>query len=182
MRMVNRHLGAGILAVAAIAGSALATSASQATAASYRCKTSSASIDTANYSGPTNDQWNVTTTLCAKRTGSSVYAYAKISWDGPVFMDVDNAAIFDSARFRLQVKRSQSGTDPVVVQRDYYAIESRLENSNSVGNYNGSYQTPTVRWSAAGRSKAVVDGVLQLDWHRCCGGYKSHSFSASPVV
>ncbi|MGW6602254.1 hypothetical protein [Streptomyces sp. NPDC055036] len=155
-------------------------SASPAAAASYKCKSSKKSIDTANYNGPWADQWDVTTTLCAKRSGSYVYAYAKVSWDGPVFADVDDATIFDAARFRLQIKKSQSGT-PVKVSKDFYGIEGRLENSNSWGNYNGSYTTPTISWKA-GTSKGLADGALQLDWRRCCGGYHTHNFTASPAV
>ncbi|RPK69968.1 hypothetical protein EES45_36220 [Streptomyces sp. ADI97-07] len=179
MRSPTRTTAAA-LAVAAVASTGILT-ASPASAASYKCKASKASIDTANYSGPWADQWNVTTTLCAKRSGSTVYGYAKVSWDGPVFAAVDDSTIFDGARFRLQLKRSQSGTDPVKVSKNYTGIEAKLENSNSAGNYNGSYTTGTITWKA-GSSKGLADGVLQLDWRRCCGGYHSHNFSASPVV
>ncbi|WP_031102469.1 hypothetical protein [Streptomyces sp. NRRL S-146] len=177
---IVRRSAAGVLAIAAVAGTTM-ISASPAAAASYQCKSSKKSIDTANYSGPWADQWDVTTTLCAKRTGSYVYAYAKVSWDGPVFAEIDDPWIFDSARFRLQVKRSQSGTDPVKVSKDFYAIEGRLENSDGYGNYNGSYTTGTISWKA-GTAKGYADGELQLDWRRCCGGYHNHGFSASPVV
>ncbi|MFI2373193.1 hypothetical protein [Streptomyces sp. NPDC018833] len=171
---------ATVMAAAAVAGAGLVT-ASPASAASYHCKTSKQSIDTANYSGPWADQWDVTTKLCAKRSGSYVYAYAQVSWDGPVFAEIDDSAIFDGARFRLQVKKSQSGPDPVKASKDFYGIEGQLENSDGMGNYNGSYTTGTIRWNA-GSSRGLADGELQLDWHRCCGGYKSHGFTASPVV
>ncbi|UZI33996.1 hypothetical protein [Streptomyces sp. VB1] len=173
---VMRRSTAAALAVAAVAGTGILT-ASPAAAASYKCKTSKASIDTANYSGPWADQWNVTTKLCAKRSGSTVYGYAKVSWDGPM---LDNADFFDGARFRLQLKRSQSGTDPVKVQKDF-GMEGRLESASSTGDHNGSYTTKTIAWKA-GSSKGLADGMLQLDWRRCCGGYKSHNFSASPAV
>ncbi|WP_331718361.1 hypothetical protein [Streptomyces sp. NBC_00624] len=175
-----RRSTAGILAVAAVAGTTL-IAAPPATAASYHCKSSSKSIDTANYSGPWADQWDVTTKLCARRSGSYVYAYAAVSWDGPVFGSVDDSSIFDSARFRLQIKKSQSGTDPVKTSKDYYGIEAKLENSTSNGNYNNSYTTGTISWKA-GSGRGLADGVLQLDWRRCCGGYHSYDFSASPVV
>jgi hypothetical protein len=150
-----------------VAGTTL-IAASPASAASYHCKSSSKSIDTANYSGPWPDQWDVTTKLCARRSGSYVYAYAAVSWDGPVFGSADDSSIFDSARFRLQIKKSQSGTDPVKTSKDYYGIEAKLENS-------------TISWKA-GSGRGLADGVLQLDWRRCCGGYHSYDFSASPVV
>lgn len=175
-----RRSAAGFLAIAAVAGTTM-ISASPAAAASYKCKTSKKSIDTANYSGPWADQWDVTTTLCAKRSGSNVYAYAKVSWDGPTFGTIDDSHIFDSARFRLQIKKSQSGTDPVKTSKDFYGIEAQLENSNGWGNYNGSYTTGTIKWKA-GSAKGLADGVLQLDWRKCCGGYHSHNFTASPVV
>ncbi|MEW1548342.1 hypothetical protein [Streptomyces tsukubensis] len=155
---------------------------SPASAASYKCKTSTKSIDTANYNGPWADQWDVKTTLCAKRSGSYVHAYAKVSWDGPLFGEPDNSAIFDAARFRLQIKKSQSGTDPVKLSKDFYGIEARLENSDVWGNYNGSYTTGTTKWKASSANKGYADGVLQLDWRKCCGGYHSHNFKASPVV
>nr|WP_202481628.1 hypothetical protein [Streptomyces sp. SID5594] len=172
-----RSSTAAALAVATLIGTGILT----ALPASYKCKTSKASIGTANYSGPWADQWDVTTKLCAKRSGSTVYGYAKVSWDGPVFAEIDNAHIFDAARFRLQLKRSQSGTDPVKVSKGFPGIEAKLENSNSSGNYNGSYTTGTVTWKA-GSSKGLADGVLQLDWRRCCGGYHSHPFTASLAV
>ncbi|MCM2392696.1 hypothetical protein [Streptomyces albipurpureus] len=174
-----RRLSAGLLTVVAVAGTMVL--ASPANAASYKCKTSAKSIDTASYSGPWADQWDVKTTLCAKRSGSYVYAYAKVSWDGPLFGTLDDSHIFDSARFRLQVKKSQSGTDPVKTSKDFYGIEGQLENSNGWGNYDGSYTTGSIKWKA-GRAKGLADGVLQLDWRKCCGGYHSHNFTTSPVV
>ncbi|MCD9899025.1 hypothetical protein LUR56_00635 [Streptomyces sp. MT29] len=142
-----RSSTAAALAVATLIGTGILT-ASPASAASYKCITSKASIDTANYSGPWADQWDVTTKLCAKRSGSTVYGHAKVYWDGPVFAEIDNAHIFDAARFRLQLKRSQSGTDPVKVSKDFPGIEAKLENSNSSGNYNGSCTTGTITWKA----------------------------------
>lgn len=180
MSTLNRRSAASILAVVAVASTTL-ISASPASAASYHCKSSKKSIDTANYNGPWADQWDVTTKLCAKRSGSYVYGYASVSWDGPVFGSVDDSSIFDGARFRLQIKKSQAGTDPVKASKDYYGIEAKLENSNSWGNYNGSFSTGTIKWKA-GSAKGLADGSLQLDWHRCCGGYKDHDFSASPAV
>ncbi|MFJ5740092.1 hypothetical protein [Streptomyces microflavus] len=175
-----RRLGASLLTAVAVAGCTTLW-ASPASAASYKCKTSTKSIDTANYNGPWADQWGVKTTLCAKRSGSYVQAYAKVSWDGPTFGTIDDSHIFDSARFRLQIKKSQSGTDPVKTSKDFYGIEGKLENSDGWGNYNGSYTTGTIKWKA-GSSKGLADGVLQLDWRKCCGGYHSHNFTASPVV
>lgn len=178
---LTRRSAAGLLAIAAVASTTL-IAASPASAASYHCKTSSKSIDQANYSGPLPDQWDVTTKLCARRSGSYVYAYAFVSWDGPVSISgVDDKSIFDAARFRLQIKKSQSGTDPVKTSTDYYGIEAKLEDSTSNANYNNSYTTGTIKWKA-GSSRGLADGVLQLDWRRCCGGYHSYDFSASPVV
>lgn len=165
---------------AALAGTSLAT-ASPAAASSYHCNTSHKSIDDAAYNGPWADNWDFTTTLCAKRSGSTVYAYAKISWDGPVYSRADDSSIFDGAYFKVQVKRSVSGTDPALNDRNYHGIESRLENSNSNADYNGSYTTGVISYPV-GSSNGLGDGELHLNWNNDGDGYRGHRFTASDRV
>lgn len=74
---------------------------------------------------------------CAARSRGTVYAYAEAKRDGTAFRKVDDVTIFDGAKLRLQIKQSRDGTDPVVIERDFTAIEDRLEDSTSSGNYNG---------------------------------------------
>ncbi|MFD5128979.1 hypothetical protein [Streptomyces olindensis] len=179
MRKLKRSATTAVI-IAALAGTSAATT-TPAAAADYRCTTSTKSIDDAAYSGPWADNWDVTVRLCAKRSGSTVYTYAKISWDGPLYGQVDDSSIFDGAYFKLQIKKSQVGTDPVKKSANYYGIESRLENSDSNANYNGSYTTPVLSYTI-GSSRALADGELHLDWNNDGRGYWTHQFSASPAV
>ncbi|MFC9818029.1 hypothetical protein ACFVJM_38945 [Streptomyces virginiae] len=67
------------LAVAAVAAPAAPT----ATAApAYKCASSTKDIDDSSYDGPWPDNWKVTVKTCAARSGSAVYAYAEVRWDG----------------------------------------------------------------------------------------------------
>jgi hypothetical protein len=180
MHKLKRTTSTAVI-IAALAGSAALATASPAAAADYRCTTSTKSIDDPAYSGPWADNWDVTVRLCAKRSGSTVYTYAKISWDGPVYGYVDDSSIFDGAYFKLQVKKSQAGTDPVKKSANYYGIESRLENSDSNANYNNSYTTPVLSYTI-GSSRGLADGELHLDWNNDGRGYWKHLFNASPAV
>ncbi|MFE4829852.1 hypothetical protein [Streptomyces sp. NPDC056672] len=54
------------LALALTAGGVVTASA----ASTYKCNTSRASIDDPSYSGPWADNWDFTTKVCAKRSGS----------------------------------------------------------------------------------------------------------------
>ncbi|WP_338676800.1 hypothetical protein V1460_30400 [Streptomyces sp. SCSIO 30461] len=180
MRQFKRSASTAVV-VAALAGTAAVATATPAAAAGYTCSTSSKSIDDAAYTGPWADNWDVTVTLCAKRSGSTVYSYAKISWDGPAYGQVDDSTIFDGAYFTLQVKRSQSGTDPVMKSAHSYGIQSALENSDSNANYNNSYTTPVLSYPI-GSAKGLGDGELLLDWNNDGKGYEKHLFTASPVV
>lgn len=179
MRILKRSL-ATALAVAAVASTATMATATTASAASYRCKTSTKSIDDPAYHGPWADDWDFKVSLCAKRSGTTVSTYAKVTWDGPVYGNVDDTSIFDGAYFKLQVKKSQAGTDPVKRSKNHPGIEARLEDSNAYGNYNGSYTTPVLRHKIG--SKALADGELHLDWNNDGRGYWKHLFTASPVV
>ncbi|WP_405889821.1 hypothetical protein OG427_07175 [Streptomyces sp. NBC_00133] len=176
---LKRPATAAVL-VAALAGTTLATI-SPASAATYRCTTSTASIDDPSYSGPWADNWDFKVSLCAARSGSTIYTYAKISWDGPMYGQVDDSTVFDGAYFKLQTKRSQAGPDPVKKSANYYGIGSRLENSDSNANYNGSYTTPTLAYNI-GSGRGLADGELHLDWDSDGAGYRTHMFAASPVV
>lgn len=155
--------------------------ASPASAAGYKCTTSAQSIDDTAYDGPWADNWDVTVKTCAKRSGPKLSTFATISWDGPVYGQVDDSSLFDGAYFQLQLKNSVPGADPVVKKANFHGIESRLENSNGNANYNGSYRTPTIT-AKVGKSKAVGDGILRLDFNNDGAGYRTHRFTATPPV
>ncbi|MER5985643.1 hypothetical protein [Streptomyces sp. NPDC001787] len=154
------------------------TSAATASAASYRCKTSSASVDNPAYSGPWADNYNFDVSLCAKRSGGYIYAYAKVNFEGPVAY-VNMTDTLDGARFHLQTKKSVSGPDPVVKSANFTGLEYKLEHGNTAGN--GSYTTGTIKYKA-GSGRYLADGIIQLDWNRDGKGYRSTNFSASPTV
>ncbi|MEV3990553.1 hypothetical protein AB0J57_16755 [Streptomyces sp. NPDC049837] len=180
MRKLKRSTSSAVI-IAALAGTAAIATATPASAADYRCTTSTKSVDDAAYDGPWADNWDFKVSLCAKRSGSTVYTYAKISWDGPAYGQVDDSTIFDGAYFKLQVKKSQSGTDPVKKSANYWGIESRLENSDSNANYNNSYTTPVLSYNI-GSSRGLADGELYLDWNNDGKGFGKHLFSGSPTV
>jgi hypothetical protein len=180
MRTLKRSASTAVI-LTALAGTAAVATAAPASAASYKCTSSSKSIDDPAYSGPWADNWDVTVTLCAKRAGSTLYTYAKITWDGPVTGIADDDTIFDDAYFTLQVKKSQSGPDPVKKSANHHGIEARLENSNAYANYNGSYTTPVLSYRI-GSSRGLADGELHLEWNNDGKGSWKHPFSASPVV
>ena len=161
----------------ALTGAAV-TAAPAASALSWKCKTSTKSIDQANYDGPWADQWDVKVKTCAARSGSTVYAKASVSWDGPSG-GVD-ANIFDGAYLRLMIKKQQSGSDPVKKAKNGHGIEAKLEDSDSNGNYNNSYGTGTISYRM-GSAKGYADSTLYLDWNDDGDGYHRHNFAASPA-
>ncbi|MEV8335588.1 hypothetical protein [Streptomyces niveus] len=172
-----RRTAAVAVASAALAGTSVLT-ATSASALSYKCATSSKSIDNPAYSGPWADNWDIKISVCSARSGSTVYSYAKASWDGPV-MEVDDTSIFNDAYLRIWIAKSVSGTDPKVRSANYTGIEAKLENSDSWGNYNNSYKTPTIS-SNVGSTKAYADTELKLDWRNDGRGYQTHGYTASP--
>ncbi|MEU6373459.1 hypothetical protein [Streptomyces sp. NPDC046909] len=180
MRKFTRSASTAIV-IAALTGGAAVATATPAAAADYKCTTSKKSIDDPSYSGPWADNWDFTVKVCAKRSGSTVYSYAKVSWDGPVYAQADDTSKFEDAYFKVQIKKSQSGTDPVKKSKNYGAIEAKLENSDSTANYNGSYTTPTLSYKI-GSSKGLGDGELHLNWNNDGKGDRNYQFSASPVV
>lgn len=166
-----------LLAAAAVTGTTFLT-ATTASAASYHCKTSSASVDNPAYSGPWADNYNFDVHLCAKRSGGYIYTYAKIDFEGPVSY-VNQTDVLDGARFHLQTKKSVSGTDPVVKAANYTGLEYKLEHGNTAGN--GSYTTGTLKYKA-GSGRYLADGFIQLDWNNDGKDYRTTHFSASPTV
>lgn len=178
--LFGRRIAAATLVTAALAGTAVLT-ATPASALSYKCTTSTKSIDNPAYDGPWADNWDIKISLCSARSGSTVYSYAKASWDGPVMAYIDDSSIFDDAYLRIWIAKSVSGTDPVVRRASFTGIESRLENSDDWGNYNGSYQTSVISYPV-GSTRAYVDGQLKLDWNNDGRSYQTHGYSASPAV
>ncbi|OEV29351.1 hypothetical protein AN219_16990 [Streptomyces nanshensis] len=168
------------LLTASLAGAGLAgaSPASAAEAAGYHCTTSSKSIDDPGYSGPWADNWDIKVKLCAKRSGSHVRTIAKVAWDGPVY--ANGTRVFDGANFRLQAKKSTSGTDPVVKGGTFRGIKSKLERSDSNGNHNGRYSTGSVTAKISGKGRA--DGKLRLNWNNDGRDYRSYFYAASPRV
>lgn len=174
---LKRLAASALITLTAVAGTSLAT-ATNASAASYHCKTSSASVDNPAYSGPWSDNYNFDVKLCAKRSGGYIYAYAKVSFEGPVSY-VNQIDVLDAARFHLQVKKSVSGPDPVKKWANYTGLEYKLEHGNTLGN--GSYTTGTLKYKA-GSGRYLADGFIQLDWNNDGKGYRNTYFSASPTV
>ncbi|MBT2451470.1 hypothetical protein J7F03_31290 [Streptomyces sp. ISL-43] len=179
MNFFTRPVMAAVAMLAVVAGTAPAT-ASPAAALPYKCAGSTKSIDDAAYSGPWPDNWEVTVSVCAARSGATVYAYADVRWDGPAFYSTTDAVIFDGAKVRVQIKQSREGTDPVVTERDFPALKSRMEKATSSGDRNGSYRTPTVSHRAG--PGALGDAVLYLDWREDGHGYRGHDYAGSPTV
>ncbi|MFI9755730.1 hypothetical protein [Streptomyces collinus] len=176
MTTTSRTALAALITAGAVVGTTLAT-ATPASALSYKCSTSKQSIDDAGFYGAMPDNWDFTIKICAARSGSYVYSYAKLTWDGPVYSDGN---ILDSAAFRLYVKKSVSGPDPVKTYKPF-GIESKLEAHDSVGNHNGTYTTPKARYKI-GSGKALSDGALKLNWDFDGAGVRTYGFSASPRV
>lgn len=173
-----RRLATVALSLSLLAGTA-AVLAPTASAASYRCKTSTASVDNPAYSGPWADNINFTVKLCAKKSGGYVYTYAKVDFEGPV-MNVNMTDIFDGARFYLVTKKSVSGTDPTVKSGYFTGLEYKLEHGNTAGN--GSYTTGTLKYKAASSGRYYADGSAQLDWNNDGKSWRATGFSASPTV
>ncbi|ATZ21955.1 hypothetical protein SLAV_39265 [Streptomyces lavendulae subsp. lavendulae] len=170
---------AAALAVATAPTAAAAAAAPAAATLSYRCSTSTQTIDDAGYSGPAPDNWDIKIQVCVARSGSTVHTYADITWDGPAFYAAKDATIFDGAKVRLQIMKSRQGTDPVVVEREF-EIKDRLEKATSGGDRDGHYRTPAISHLAG--SGAYGNAVLYLDWHKDGRGYRGHDYKGSPTV
>lgn len=82
MLRFKRLAASALITATVVTGTSLVT-ATTASAASYHCKTSSASVDNPAYSGPTSDNYNFDVKLCAKRSGGYIYAYAKVDFEDP---------------------------------------------------------------------------------------------------
>lgn len=146
----------------------------------YRCASSVKTIDDAGCSGPWPDKWEIRVQVCAARAGATVYAYAEARWDGPTYPVLDDPTILDGAKLRVQINQAREGTDPVVAERDFTAIESRMENSDPQGDHNGRYRTPTISHRAA--PGALGDAALYLDWHGDGHSYQRHEYTGSLTV
>ncbi|MEU6865387.1 hypothetical protein ABZ924_19290 [Streptomyces sp. NPDC046876] len=176
MNTIQRAAVAG-LAVVAVA----APAASSVTAVPvYKCASSTKDIDDTSYDGPWPDNWQISVTTCAARSGGTVYAYAEVRWEGASFHPVDDPSIFDGAKLRLQIKQSRQGTDPVVTERDFPGLEDRLEDSTPTRARSGTYRTETLSHPAG--PGALADSVLFLDWHGDGRGYRRHDYTGSPTV
>ncbi|MGQ4480270.1 hypothetical protein [Streptomyces sp. SAS_276] len=179
MRTLKRSTSAAVV-LAALASTATLATAAPASAASYHCKTSSATADDPSYSGPDSDNWDFDVTLCATRSGGYIYTTATVYWDGPYSAAQHSTYTFNKAKFQLQTKHSVRGTDPVVTTAAYTGLEHALEHSSAHGN--GSYATGTLKYRA-GTGRYLADGYIQLDWSGDGKSYRSPiPFTASPVV
>ncbi|MCW8379816.1 hypothetical protein [Streptomyces justiciae] len=179
MRALKRSTSAA-LTLAALAGTAALATTTPASAASYHCTTSSHSVDDPSYTGPDSDNWDLDVTLCALRSGGTIYTTATVYWDGPYTAKNRSTLTFNKARFVLQTKKSVKGTDPVVKSGAYTGLEHALEHSSSNGN--GSYSTGTLKYKA-GSGRYLADGYIQLDWSGDGKNYRTPIlFTASPVV
>ncbi|NDZ64003.1 hypothetical protein G3I52_06675 [Streptomyces cyaneofuscatus] len=174
MRMA-RSLTATAATAALVAGVTVVGTGT-ASAASYRCTTSTKSID---HPGNTiNDNFNFTVKTCAKREGGYIYAKAYVSVDGP--WNYAGQSAVNDARALIQVKRSVSGTDPVSKYAYGTGLGSKLNNLDAYGNT--SYTSPTVKHKPAAGSRYLGDSVMQIDWRNDGKGRISYNFSGSPTV
>lgn len=141
-------------------------------ASRYQCTTSSKSLDMPQYNGPWPDNYDITVAVCARRTGTTVTVYSSIKWKVPYTSHQANT--FDSAVFRVEIKKSVRGTDPVARSRAY-DLHDRMERGD------GHFTTPTLSYRA-GSPKALGDAALTLDWNNDGKSEKDYPFSASPAV
>ncbi|MFF4699943.1 hypothetical protein [Streptomyces chattanoogensis] len=179
MAKIYRSAATGLL-LAAMAGSTLAATASPASASSsssgWRCHTSYKSIDNPGDWGPAPDNWDFTVKNCIKRQGGSVFAAAKVSWDGPI-----GGARWDrDPHFRLYVMQSAPGTDRVVAHRDFH-IGYALNRHDRWGDHDGSFDTGAWR-VRTGKRGLYAGGALKIDWAGDDRGVRHYGFSPSPRV
>ncbi|MET8741709.1 hypothetical protein [Streptomyces sp. NPDC004728] len=178
MSRTSRTFATLAIATMALGATTLGTAGTASADTSYHCKTSSHSVDNPTYGGIYGDNFDFDVKLCAKRSGGYISTYATVKWDGPAWF-VDGPEEFDAARFHLQVKKSVSGTDPVVKWANYTGIKNKLEHGDTNGN--GSYTTGVLKYKA-GSGRYLADGFIQLDWDGDGKGYRNTYFSASPTV
>ncbi|MFI6375468.1 hypothetical protein [Streptomyces sp. NPDC050546] len=154
-------------------------SVSPAAALSWKCKESSKTIDDAGYTGPWGDNWDFTVKNCVARSGSYVYAKAKVTWDAPPwYSGSDLSETFDSAGFRLYLKHSDAGADTVLLKKDF-GIRAKLAAMNGSGN--GSWTSSTIKKKVGGKS-AYADGALRLNWDEDGKDVIHYGFKASRSV
>ncbi|MFD7551945.1 hypothetical protein ACFV0R_16260 [Streptomyces sp. NPDC059578] len=170
--MLVAALAAATLMVPALAGTAQA-----APAASWKCTTSSRTVDHPGSSAIWDD-FDFKVKTCSQRSGGTIYARVNVDVDGPPgFSGYD---VVNEARVLVQVKRSVSGPDPVSKYAYGPGLGSKMNNLNGSGNT--LYTSPTVSHRAAAGSRYYGDSVLQIDWETDGQGLKSYAFSASPLV
>lgn len=163
---------------ATLAGASL-LAASPASALSWKCKSSSRVIDDAGYTGPASDNWHFTVRNCAARSGGYVYSKAKVTWDAPPwYAGSDLVETFDSAYFRLYVKRADAGADTVLGKKTFYIRDNLAKMSL---NGNGSWTTSTAKKRVGSRG-AYADGALKLNWDEDGKGLRHYSFKGSGSV
>ncbi|MCZ1012074.1 hypothetical protein [Streptomyces lydicus] len=177
MSKIKRSAATGLI-LAAMAGGTLATTVSPASAATlhYHCKSSYKSIDNPGDWGPAPDNWDFTVKNCVARSGSYVYAKAKISWDGPI-----GGAKFDSdPYFRLYAQKSVRGNDHTQAYWDFNMADA-LARHDKWSNHNGSMTTGTIR-AKVSKGKGYADGALKINWSDDDHRTRHYGFSGSPRV
>ncbi|TGB16237.1 hypothetical protein [Streptomyces sp. MZ04] len=170
-----RKAVAAALVGATVAGTAV-LAATPASALSWKCNSSSRTIDDAGYSGPWGDNWDFTVKNCVARSGGYIYAKATVSWDAPPwYAGTDLSNTFDNAHFRLYVKHADGGADTVLGKKTFY-IQDNLATMNGSGN--GSWTTSTAKKYVGGKS-AYTDGALLLDWNNDGDDARHYGFEGS---
>ncbi|NGO77206.1 hypothetical protein G6045_16285 [Streptomyces sp. YC504] len=162
--------------MAALVTGATVLGAGSASAAGYRCTTSSKTID---HPGSTalSDDFDFKVTTCAKREGGYVYSKFTVDIDGPPGFSGYQVVNYDT-RGLAQVKNSGSGT---VVKSAYGSgLAGKMNNLNGYGNT--IYTSPTAQYRPAAGYRYRGGSVLQIDWKDDGAGLRSYSFSASPTV
>ncbi|MFR9676891.1 hypothetical protein [Streptomyces sp. TR02-1] len=170
MRTLLRRTTATAVALGTLTAGAV-TLAPTASAAS--CTKTTKTVDHPGYYGPWADNWTLTARMCSYRSGSYIYSQARLSWDGPSWLG-DPSQIFDSAAFRVYLKKhNRDGKDPVRRYKTFW-IQNRLEAGD------GSY---TTSWIGYPISKwARGDGAWKLGWNNDGRGWIHYGVKASPLV
>ncbi|WP_345669528.1 hypothetical protein [Streptomyces phyllanthi] len=174
----SRKVMSVALVGATVVGASLLT-VSPASALSWKCKDSSRTIDDAGYSGPWADNWDFTVKNCVARSGDYVYAKATVSWDAPPwYSGSDLSETFDSAHFRLYLKRADANADTVLKKKDF-DIKSKLAAMD--GNGNGSWTSSTIK-KKVGSKSAYADGALRLNWDEDGRDVRHYGFKGTRSV
>ncbi|MGW7081646.1 hypothetical protein [Streptomyces sp. NPDC054866] len=162
--------------VGATAATVLTAMTSPASALSWKCNTSSQSIDDRSYSGPAPDNIDIKIKNCVARSGSYVYAKATMSFDfPPTYAGGDIGNTMTGATMPLYVKRSDAGADTLLGTQTYN-VRDNFQRMNGSGN--GTFTTSTMK-KRVGSGRFYTDSAIKINWVNDGKGYFHYGFEAS---